>query len=230
MGIIIGYICLVLFLLLALKFVAKRLGWKKVNGALMKGHKFVALAFLIGSVLHFILVIPVLEGRHSWVNMSGIVILVLGIALTIVCHRVKNRKVEIRFHRAFTLSMLIMTVVHMAVYFVDFGQYRTAVDSIQIEEVNLDEIEDGAYEGEYDAGYIYAKVRVTVKNHQITEVELLKHREERGERAEVVTGVIEKEQKLQVDTVSGATNSSKVIMKACENALSQKQVIYGKKN
>ncbi|MCI8299875.1 MAG: FMN-binding protein, partial [Lachnospiraceae bacterium] len=41
----------------------------------------------------------------------------------------------------------------------------------------------------------------------------------RGSRAEVVVDRIIEEQKIEVDAVSGATNSSTVIKKAVENAL-----------
>lgn len=47
----------------------------------------------------------------------------------------------------------------------------------------------------------------------------MEHRHERGKAAEVVIEKIIKEQKIDVDAISGATNSSTVIKKAVENAL-----------
>ena len=64
-----------------------------------------------------------------------------------------------------------------------------------------------------------AKVSVTVKDNKITDITLLNHKNERGKPAEVIPEKVLKAQSLQVDTISGATNSSKVILKAIENAL-----------
>ena len=68
-------------------------------------------------------------------------------------------------------------------------------------------------------GYIYARVQVTVKSEKIEDISLLEHRTEKGRPAEVIVDKMVAEQTTKVDAVSGATNSSKVIMKAVENAL-----------
>ncbi|WP_367270567.1 FMN-binding protein [uncultured Clostridium sp.] len=63
---------------------------------------------------------------------------------------------------------------------------------------------------------------MTVNNNKIEDIELLNHKNERGKPAEIIVNEVIKEQKITVDTVSGATNSSKVILKAIENALEGK--------
>ena len=82
-------------------------------------------------------------------------------------------------------------------------------------------IADGDYIGDYDAGYIYAKVQVVVKDGKMKEIRILEHRNERGQRAESIVEHIVDKQRLDVDAVTGATNSSLVIEKACENAITQ---------
>ena len=67
--------------------------------------------------------------------------------------------------------------------------------------------------------FIYAKVEVTVQNGEITNINILEHRHERGKTAEAITNKIVDEQKIDVDAISGATNSSTVIKKAVENAI-----------
>ena len=67
--------------------------------------------------------------------------------------------------------------------------------------------------------FVYAKVEVTVQNGVITNIDILEHKNRRGSHAEVVVDRIIEEQKIDVDAVSGATNSSTVIKKAVENAL-----------
>ncbi len=58
-----------------------------------------------------------------------------------------------------------------------------------------------------------------VRNHEIVEIIILKHNHGRGSDAEVVPDRVVASQSLRVDTVSGATFSSIVILKAIENAL-----------
>ncbi len=58
-----------------------------------------------------------------------------------------------------------------------------------------------------------------MKNEKITNIEILQHKNERGESAEKIVDEIIKEQRSDVDVVTGATNSSNVIKKAVEEAL-----------
>ena len=219
MGIVTGYICLTLLFLLLIKFLARRFKWTKIDRTLMKFHKYIAFSFLLVAIVHFILVLKVLAGRHLVITISGIIILVTGLLLTTVCHLLKDRKVEIKFHRAFSMIMAIMLLLHLVVNIADFNAYGKAIDAIDIKEVDLMEVADGTYFGEYDAGFVYAKVSVTVADHKITEVKLLKHITERGKPAEVIINSMVDENRIDVDSVSSATNSSLVIQQACVNAL-----------
>jgi uncharacterized protein with FMN-binding domain len=86
-------------------------------------------------------------------------------------------------------------------------------------DIDISSITDGIYEGECNVDYIYAKVSVSVKEGVITDLKLLEHKNERGAAAERIVEDILDKQTINVDAVSGATNSSKVIKKAVENAL-----------
>jgi len=72
-----------------------------------------------------------------------------------------------------------------------------------------------------NAGYIYAKVEVMIEDGRIVSINLMEHRNERGKTAEVIVDNVVATQKIDVDAVSGATNSSNVIKKAIENAVTQ---------
>lgn len=120
-----------------------------------------------------------------------------------------------------TITIGIMVVIHIISYFQDFRHYKTIISNITIDEVNLANIDNGEYTGEYDAGYIYAKVKVIVKSHSIEDIYLLEHHHERGAKAEPIVKTMISKQKIDVDSVSGATNSSLVIKKACVNALTR---------
>ena len=116
------------------------------------------------------------------------------------------------------IAVGIMVLV-LGFYGLELLNYKKTIKEIKIENVDLSTISDGKYTGSCDASYIAAEVSVTVKDHKITDISLLKHKNERGKPAEVIPQKVVETQNLKVDTISGATNSSKVILKAIENAL-----------
>jgi len=219
MGILTGYICLLCMLFLMLKFIARKLRWERVNRFLMRYHKYGSALFLFIGMVHFILVLPVLSTRLPVIQFSGILATAAGLLLVILCHTMKDREKELFFHRSLSVLIIFMVIVHMVFYQVGFSRYQKQIREITINETELSDFPDGEYIGESDAGYIYAKVKITVKDGKIVKAELLEHRNERGASAEKLLNNVVLEQRIGVDTVSGATNSSRVIEKACENAL-----------
>ena len=104
-------------------------------------------------------------------------------------------------------------------YLIYIQKYKKIVEEIKINYVDLSKISNGTYIGSCDALVVASTVSVTVKDNKIVNITLLKHKTERGKPAEVIPEKVIKSQSLQVDTVTGATNSSKVILKSIENAL-----------
>ncbi|MBO1306866.1 FMN-binding protein [Enterococcus sp. 669A] len=100
-------------------------------------------------------------------------------------------------------------------------KYRQAVKDTVINEVDLSQVADGSYTGSHDVDMINATVQVDVKDHKITNIELVEHMNDQGEAAEKIVPEMVSQQKIKVDAVSGATNSSKVIQKAVQNALEE---------
>ena len=81
---------------------------------------------------------------------------------------------------------------------------------------------DNVYRGFYDLSGtpVEVTVDVTVRNQKITELKIIKHKcSPVGKKAEKITDRIVESQSLNVDVVSGATGSSKAILKAVEVAL-----------
>lgn len=117
------------------------------------------------------------------------------------------------------MLLLLVGFVWGIIYLNSVADYKQAVKETTFEEINISDISDGVYIGEYDVNFIYAKVEVTVEDWEIVSINILEHRHERGKAAEKVIEKIIEEQKIDVDAVSGATNSSTVIKKAVENAL-----------
>jgi uncharacterized protein with FMN-binding domain len=81
---------------------------------------------------------------------------------------------------------------------------------------------DGLYRGNYTLSGSPVKVvlDVTIQDKNITAIKIISHRcSPIGKKAEKITGKIIEQQSLNVDAISGATGSSKAILKAVENAL-----------
>lgn len=124
--------------------------------------------------------------------------------------------------------ILIISVVLIAVAGVVLAA-KTALNKMEsnleglvqldVMDVDLMLISDGTYTGEYSAVPVSARVSVTIKEHRIESIELLEHNHGQGDGAEVIPSIVVEKQTLQIDSVSGATYSSKVILKAIENAL-----------
>lgn len=93
------------------------------------------------------------------------------------------------------------------------------VKDISISDIDLENVGDGTYIGEYSAPPVSVTVRVTVANHRFTDIEIVKHDNGLGSKAEKITDDIIGRQSLDVDAVSGATLSSVCILKAVENAV-----------
>ena len=117
------------------------------------------------------------------------------------------------------LLLLLIGLICGAVYLKNVADYKRAIGETTFDEIDIADVSDGIYIGEYDVNFIYAKVEVTVEDGEIVSINIMEHRHERGKAAETVIEKIIEEQKIDVDAISGATNSSTVIKKAVENAL-----------
>lgn len=80
-------------------------------------------------------------------------------------------------------------------------------------------VSDGSYEGACALGPVSVRVRVAVNDHKITDIAILAHVNGLGSAAEHIASDVVGAQSLEVDTVAGATVSSKCILRAVQNAL-----------
>lgn len=88
-------------------------------------------------------------------------------------------------------------------------------------EIDLNRLKDGVYEGRYYQTPNNVVVRVTIRGGRMTEIKLVKHFSSWiGSRVnEIIPRRIIEKQSTRVDAVSGATNSSVVIMNAVQDAV-----------
>jgi uncharacterized protein with FMN-binding domain len=118
------------------------------------------------------------------------------------------------------VCVILVSLIFLAGrYFYMLLKYKQIVADIVIESPNIANISDGTYRGEFDAIMISADVSVTISDHRITYIKINKHINGRGQPAERITDDVLSAQSLNVDTITGATNSSKVILKAIDIAL-----------
>ena len=96
------------------------------------------------------------------------------------------------------------------------------INDIVITSPDLNRIADGTYRGSSKVGPVRVTLDVSARSGAITSIQIVKHINGRGKRAEEIVPAIIKAQSLDVDVISGATFSSKAILKASENALSGK--------
>jgi len=208
-----GIISAVLFIIICLRAVEK--AFFKRNRIFTKIHSHASIAFVIILIVHIIFAFPLLKARPIFVFITGIIGLIF-ICLSIISGI--GRK--IKMHRVFVLCALILIALHIVFNLTGVVHYQNQVKNIVIENIDIFKIPDGVYTGECNVTFIYAKVEVTVKSGEIADIAILEHRNERGKPAESVINDILDKQKIDVDAVSNASNSSMVIKKAIENALS----------
>ena len=82
-------------------------------------------------------------------------------------------------------------------------------------------LKDGVYDGEYRKGINNAVVKVTIADGRITDIELVEHFASwiGNDANAVIPARIVEQQSTRVDAISGATNSSRVIMNAVQKAI-----------
>jgi len=109
----------------------------------------------------------------------------------------------------------------------DTMRYRRLISEIELRLPDLTQIQDGTFNGAFDAILVSANLDVTVENHRIIGIVINEHHHGRTNAVEVeiVIDDVILTQSLDVDTVSGATNSSKVILNAVQIALENAVVV-----
>ena len=100
------------------------------------------------------------------------------------------------------------------------SQEMIRVRQMDIRDVDIQSVKDGDYLGAFSYSGFEYKVKTVVCDHKITDIAVLQNRNtKRAKRAEGVLPEIIKRQTPNVDAVSGATTTSKALMKAVENSL-----------
>lgn len=119
---------------------------------------------------------------------------------------------------------IAFTVFAIALLALLYYMNQTTSDALSKQEnveIDMSLVADGVYEGSSDGGLVYVEVRVTVENHRISDITILKHDNGLGEAAEAMVEDMVEQNTDCADTVSGATVSSKTIRNAVNEALKE---------
>lgn len=123
-------------------------------------------------------------------------------------------------------TLLGLLVVILLVGLVGFFALRNMsgkLDALVNADIDMTQVADGVYDGLSDCGLVKVEVEVTVKNHEITGIDLLQHNNGKGKAAEDILEVMVAQNTDNVDAISGATVSSHVIRNAVNLALQKGQ-------
>jgi uncharacterized protein with FMN-binding domain len=111
---------------------------------------------------------------------------------------------------------ILIGLLFMATNFFNLQRIR----NMTINEPDLKGLENGRYIGRAEVGGFSYVVEVIMTNHRIEDIKVLKNRNSSYARwAEAVIYKIIRHQTLKVDAVTGATTTSKALMKAVSNSL-----------
>ncbi len=118
------------------------------------------------------------------------------------------------------IAILVLAACGYAFVYVPTMNKHKEVRDMDIAKIDLSRIGDGVYTGEFTYASFTYVVEVIVQAKTISDIKVLQNRDSSYARmAEGVTGNVMDAQSLQVDVISGATTTSKALLKAMETAL-----------
>jgi uncharacterized protein with FMN-binding domain len=150
-----------------------------------------------------------LEGQGTWANMTRQASFYGESEGIYMKHRLK--------YAGIITGIAVIAV--LLVYCRTSINAKAATENIMFQVVNARGVPDGVYKGSYEITPVKVVVLVTIKNESIVGIDILEHQRGLGGKAERIVEYVIQNQRLDIEAVSGATVSSKAILKAVEDAL-----------
>ncbi|MEA4971547.1 hypothetical protein SDC9_162233 [bioreactor metagenome] len=217
---ILGIITAMVFVLVSAVFFTKKLSNdSRIRKLFSVIHKPLGYLLVVLAIAHLVLTLPLIKQRPIIIYILGIAMIICVIVSIMSWNLIKDKRKALFLHKISAFIIVPLIIAHIAFCVASLNKYQQKIAAISFSNPQISAIADGEYIGECNVGYIYAKVEVSVSNGVINNIELLDHHNERGEAGEGVIAKILAEQRIDVDAVASATNSSKVIKKAVENAI-----------
>lgn len=114
---------------------------------------------------------------------------------------------------------IVLCVIIVGVFIFANVYSKITTNKVTVQTTNADGVSNGTYIGNYDIAPVKVSLEVTVEEERITDITILEHQNGLGNKAETIIDDVIITQSLEMDAVSGATMSSKAILKAIEGAL-----------
>ena len=70
------------------------------------------------------------------------------------------------------IFLFLIVLIFTAVYLKSVADYKRSVKETTFSNLDISNVPDGVYVGEYDVDFVYAKVEVTVQNGMITNIDI----------------------------------------------------------
>lgn len=119
-------------------------------------------------------------------------------------------------------TIIILIVVVALVVCIKLGAgilTKRTLKKVRVNELDISKVADGKYIGFAQIKPVSAKVQVSVEKGKISAIQIKDHMTGLGKNGEKIVNRIIDKQSLEVDAISGATQSSITILKAVEDAL-----------
>lgn len=131
-----------------------------------------------------------------------------------------KRKPKSRVKRKVVLAvvapLVVMMIAFLALNLLTLQKFRR----IEIQDTDISALKDGTYYGEATIGGFTYKVEAVLREQRIVDLKIVANRKSAYARfAEGVIPRVLEAQNANVDTITGATTTSKALLKAVENAL-----------
>ena len=117
------------------------------------------------------------------------------------------------------LILFILIIVVSCTAMMNKEMEKAKNELMLVEDPDLSKVEDGIYRGKVETMLVKAEVEVSVKNHKIISISIIKHENGKGKPAEAIVDAIVKDNSTDVELIAGATMSSLVIRAAVIDAV-----------
>ncbi|OKP91572.1 FMN-binding domain-containing protein [Paenibacillus helianthi] len=126
------------------------------------------------------------------------------------------------------MGIFVLLIIGGALLWNMLSKEHREARSLSLDSHYFKHLQDGIYTGKYEGGMYKWRansVQITISSGKVTAIELLQNKENKPlEFTNTLYGKVIASQSLQVDTLSGATLTSKAYLKSVESALSKAQI------
>ena len=127
-----------------------------------------------------------------------------------------------KIFRVFIVLILFILIIFVSCTAMMNKEMEKAKNELMlVEDPDLSKVEDGIYREKVETMLVKAEVEVSVKNHKIISISIIKHENGKGKPAEAIVDAIVKDNSTDVELIAGATMSSLVIRAAVIDAVNK---------